>query len=149
MNYERLYSIISLAGIVICFMNIQKALLVGVAWLLLFSTGSLVAGIIHSPLEWMERIHQIGLFLLLGFYLFCIIKNRQYIQDGWMPDNWYMYSYFVLFFAGTSILSTMAYKQTNHKMWISLSYLLSTFLFVFVVIEFIICTFFRTDGFRV
>jgi hypothetical protein len=96
MDYERLYSIISLAGIVICFMNIQKALLVGVAWLILFSAGALVAGIVKSPLDWTKRLHQIGLFSLLCFYLFCIIKNKQYIQDGWLPDNWYLYSYFIL-----------------------------------------------------
>lgn len=149
MNYERLCSIISLAGIIICFMHIKMAVLVGVSWLLLFSVGALVVGIIHSPLEWMDRIHQIGLSMLIGFYLFCIIKNRQYIQDGWMPDRWYLYSYFVLSFTGASILSTMLYKETSEEGWLTLTYLLETILFVFVFLQFIISTFFRTDGFRV
>jgi hypothetical protein len=149
MNYERLCSIISLAGIIICFMNIQKAILIGVSWLLLFSIGSMVAGIIQSPLEWMDRIHQIGLFTLLGFYLFCIVKNRQYIQDGWMPDHWYIYSYFVVGLAGASILTTMRYKETSKEGWLTITYFLETCLFVFVFMEYIICTFFRTDGFKV
>ena len=149
MNYERLCSIISLAGIIICFMNIQKAILIGVAWLLLFSTGALVSGIIHSPLEWLDHIHQIGLSILLAFYLFCIIKNRQYIQDGWMPDRWYLYSYFVVAFSGASIISTLLYKETKEEGWLTLTYFLETVLFVFVFLEFIISTFFRTDGFRV
>jgi hypothetical protein len=149
MNYERLYSIISLAGIIICFMNIQKALLIGVSWLLLFSIGSMVAGIIKSPLEWTNRIHQFGLYFLLGFYLFCIVKNRQYIQDGWMPDNWYLYSYFVVAISGASILTTMRYTETNKENWLTLTYFLETCLFVFVFMEYIICTFFRTDGFKI
>ena len=149
MDYESLYSIVSLAGIVICLMNIQKALLVGVAWLVLFSAGALVAGIMQSPLEWTTRIHQIGLFSLLCFYLFCIIKNKQYIQDGWLPDNWYLYSYFILGFAGSSILTTMTYNKTNDPDWLAMTYLLETFMFVFVLIQYIICTFFRTDGFRI
>jgi len=149
MNYERLCSIISLAGIIICFMNIQKAVMVGVGWLLLFSIGSLVAGIIHSPLEWLDRIHQIGLSILLAFYFLCIIKNLQYVQDGWMPDRWYLYSHFVVGFAGASILSTIIYKETSEEGWLTLTYFLETILFVFVFLEFIISTFFRTDGFRV
>jgi len=149
MNYERLCSIISLAGILICFMNIQKALLIGVSWLLLFSLGSMVAGILQTPLEWMDRIHQIGLFSLLGFYLFCIVKNKQYIQDGWMPDHWYIYSYFVVIFTGASILTTMRYKETTNELWLTLTYFLETCLFVFVFMEYIICTFFRTDGFKI
>ena len=149
MNYERLCSIISLAGIIICFMNIQKAILIGVSWLLLFSIGSMVAGIIQSPLEWMDRVHQIGLFTLLGFYLFCIVKNRQYIQDGWMPDHWYIYSYFVVGLTGASILTTMRYKETSKEGWLTITYFLETCLFVFVFMEYIICTFFRTDGFKV
>lgn len=148
MNYERLCSIMALAGIIICFMNIQKALLIGVSWMLLFAIGSMVAGIVHSPLEWMDRIHQIGLFSLLGFYLFCIVKNKQYIQDGWMPDHWYLYSYFVVAFAGASILTTMRYKETKQEGWLTLTYFLETCLFVFVFMEYIICTFFRTDGFK-
>ena len=149
MNYERLFSIISLAGIIICFMNIQKAVLIGVSWLLLFSIGSMVAGIVKSPLEWIDRIHQIGLYSLIGFYLFCIVKNRQYIQDGWMPDHWYLYSYFVVTIAGASILTTMRYKDTTKEGWLTLTYFLETCLFVFVFMEYIICTFFRTDGFKI
>jgi len=149
MDYERLYSTISLAGIIICVMNIQKAILVGVAWVVLFSSGSLVAGIMQAPLEWAKRLHQIGLFLLLGFYLFCIIKNKQYIQDGWMPDSWYLYSYFVLAFAAGSIITTMKYNTTKDPDWLAMVYLLETCLFVFVLMEYIICTFFRTDGFRI
>ena len=66
MDYEQLYSVISLAGIAICVMNIQKAILMGVSWLVLFSAFALVAGIVQSPLEWGNRLHQIGLFGLLG-----------------------------------------------------------------------------------
>jgi hypothetical protein len=130
-------------------MNIHKAILIGVSWMLLFSIGSMVAGIIRFPTDWMARIHQIGLFSLLGFYLFCIVKNIQYIQDGLMPDHWYIYSYFVVGLAGASILTTMRYTDTNKEWWLTLTYLLETFLFVFVFMEYIICTFFRTDGFKV
>ena len=73
MNYERLLSIISLAGVVICFMNIKRALLIGVCWLFLFSIGSMIASIIHSPLEWLGALHLIGMNVLIGFYLFCIV----------------------------------------------------------------------------
>jgi len=149
MNYERLCSIMSLAGIAICVMNIKKAILIGVSWLLIFLTLSLASGIIDSPLEWLDRIHQIGLLVMVAFFLFCIAKNLKYIQDGWMPDNWYNYSYFVLGFTGGSIISTLLYKETKEEGWLTLTYFLETILFVFIFIEFIICTFFRTDGFRV
>jgi hypothetical protein len=149
MDYERLYSVISLAGIIICVMNIQKAILVGVAWLALFSGGALVSGIVQAPLEWTNRIHQIGLFLLILFYLFCIVKNKQYIQDGWMPDSWYLYSYFILAFTTASVMTTMRYNTTKDSDWLAMTYLLETCLFVFVLIQYIICTFFRTDGFRI
>jgi hypothetical protein len=149
MDYERLYSTISLAGIIICVMNIQKAILVGVTWLVLFSGGALVAGIVQSPEDWTKRLHQIGLLLLILFYLFCILKNKQYIQDGWMPDSWYLYSYFVLGFITASMLTTMKYNSTNDPDWLAMTYLLETCLLVFVLIQYIICTFFRTDGFRI
>lgn len=149
MDYERLYSTISLAGIIICVMNIQKAILVGVTWLVLFSGGALVAGIVQSPEDWTKRLHQIGLLLLILFYLFCILKNKQYIQDGWMPDSWYLYSYFVLGFITASMLTAMKYNSTNDPDWLAMTYLLETCLLVFVLIQYIICTFFRTDGFRI
>lgn len=149
MNYEKLWAFVSLAGIVAGLLDKKWALLVGVSWTLLLLIFSMVAGIIHSPLIWIDRIHEVGLYILLSFFLFCIVKNKQYIEDGWMPDNWYYYSRFVLIFAGVSILTTIKYKETSQEGWLTLTYFLETCLFVFVFIEYIICTFFRTDGFNV
>jgi hypothetical protein len=148
-NYEKLWAFVSLAGIAAAFFDKKWALLIGVSWALLFSISSMVAGIIHSPLNWIDRIHEIGLYTLLGFFLFCIVKNKQYIENGWMPDQWNNYSIFVLIFAGASIFTTMKYKETAQEGWLTFTYFLETCLFVFVFMEYIICTFFRTDGFKV
>ena len=85
--------------------------------------------------------------LLVGFYLFCVVKNKDYIQDGLMPDSWYLFSYFVVVCTGINIVSIVKFYENQDSFWNSMALLGNTLLFAFIVIEWIICSFYRTDGF--
>jgi hypothetical protein len=87
--------------------------------------------------------------LLVSFYYFCVIKNKEYIEDGFMPDMWYLFSYFVVVCTGINIACMVKYVENNDSLWNTWALLGGTFLFAFVVIEWIICTYYRTDGFKV
>jgi hypothetical protein len=144
---------IALAGLLVCLMNIRKAVMIGigVAWLALNIFFFLSLSELNSASLFSDFLNKSGTtfmtLLLVGFYLFCVVKNKDYIQDGLMPDLWYTFSYFVVICTGVNILSMVKYYEKHDSFWNSMALLGNTLLFAFVVIEWIICSFFRTDGF--
>ena len=77
------------------------------------------------------------------------MKNKDYVIDGLMPDVWYTFSYYVVIFTGINIISLIQYFNQKIERWNTIAMLGNTFLFAFVFIEWIVCSFYRTDGFRV
>jgi hypothetical protein len=144
---------IALAGLLVCLMNIRKAIIVGmgVAWFALNIFFFLSLSELNSASLFSDFLNKSGTTLLtlvlVGFYLFCVVKNKDYIQDGLMPDSWYLFSYFVVICTGINILSMVKYYEKQDSFWNSMALLGNTLLFAFVVIEWIICSFYRTDGF--
>jgi len=145
---------IALAGLLVCLMNIRKATIVGmsVAWLALNIFFFLSLSELNSASLFSDFLNKSGTtfitLFLVGFYLFCVMKNKDYIQDGLMPDLWYTFSYFVVICTGVNILSMVKFYEKQDSFWNSMALLGNTLLFAFVVIEWIICSFYRTDGFR-
>jgi len=143
----------ALAGLLGCMMNIRKAMVVGmgVTWLTINIFLFLSLSELNSDSLFTEFINKSGntfiTFLLVGFYLFCVVKNKDYIQDGMMPDLWYLFSYFVVVCTGINILSMVKFFEKKSSFWNSMALLSNTLLFSFVVIEWIICSFYKTDGF--
>ena len=139
---------------VVCLMNIRKATIVGmsVAWLALNIFFFLSLSELNSASLFSDFLNKSGTtfitLFLVGFYLFCVMKNKDYIQDGLMPDLWYTFSYFVVICTGVNILSMVKFYEKQDSFWNSMALLGNTLLFAFVVIEWIICSFYRTDGFR-
>jgi hypothetical protein len=144
---------IALAGLLVCLMNIRKAMMVGigVSWLALNIFFFLSLSELNSASLFSDFLNKSGsIFItlfLVGFYLFCVVKNKDYIQDGLMPDMWYLFSYFVVVCTGINIVSIVKFYENHDSFWNSMSLLGNTLLFAFVVIEWIICSFYRTDGF--
>ena len=156
----KLYEIVSivggiaLAGLLVCLINIRKAMVVGigVAWLAINVFFFLSLTDLNTDLSIADFIIKSGTSLttliLVGFYLFCVIKNRNFVEDGLMPDVWYLFSYFVVICTGVNIISLVKYFEKHDSFWNTIALLGNTLLFAFIVIEWIICTFYRTDGFR-
>jgi len=146
---------IALAGLLVCLMNIQKAMVVGigVAWLAINIFFFLSLSDLNSASLLSEFINKSGTslitLLLVGFYFFMVLKNREYVEDGLMPDVWYTFSYFVVICTGLNIGSIVRYYEHHDSYWNTMAMLGNTLLFAFIVIEWIVCTFYRTDGFRV
>ena len=146
---------IALAGLLVCLMNIRKAVMIGmcVAWLAINVFFFLSLSDLNSASLFTDFLNKSATtfltLILVGFYLFCIVKNKNYIEDGMMPDLWYLFSYFVVICTGVNIVSMVKYYENHDSFWNSMSMLGNTLLFAFIVIEWIICSFFRTDGFMV
>ena len=147
---------IALAGLLVCLLNIRKAMVVGmgVAWL------AINVLFILSLTELKQDESIVSTFLtksgmscmtlaLVSFYYFCVVKNKEYIEDGLMPDLWYLFSYFVVVCTGVNIACMVKYFEKNDTVWNTGALLGGTFLFAFIVIEWIICTYYRTDGFQI
>jgi len=77
------------------------------------------------------------------------MKNKNFITNGNMPDMWYIFSYFVMIVSSVDILSMVAsILHPDNAMARSASMILTTILLGFVLIEGIIATYFKTDGFK-
>ena len=145
----------ALAGLVGCIMNIRKAMVVGmgVAWLIIMVLFFLSLSQLNSATIVSDFVMKSGMsfvtVVLVGFYLFCVMKNREFVEDGLMPDAWYTFSYFVVICTGVNVLSMVRYFENRESFWNSMMMLSNTLLFAFIVVEWIICTFYRTDGFTV
>jgi len=84
------------------------------------------------------------------FYTFyCLYGNKDYIMDGHMPDTWYLFSYFVVGIFALNLWTIAGQFKYNSAGYKAFSWVLSTLLLGFVLIETIICSSFRTDGFSV
>jgi hypothetical protein len=146
---------VALAGLLVCLMNIRKAIMVGMgaAWLALNIFFFLSLSELNSASLFSDFLNKSGTtfmsLLLVGFYLFCVVKNKDYIQDSLMPDLWYTFSYFIVICTGVNIVSIVKFYENQDSFWNSMALLGNTLLFAFVVIEWIICSFYRTDGFMV
>ena len=145
----------AIAGLAGCMMNIRVAMPfgMGVAWLIIMALFFLSLSELNSETLWLDFITKSGMsfvtVILIGFYLFCVMKNREYVQDGLMPDVWYTFSYFVVICTGVNVMFMVNYFKEFDPIWNTMALLGNTLLFAFIVIEWIICTFYRTDGFRV
>jgi hypothetical protein len=146
---------IALAGLLVCLRNIRKAMVVGmgVAWvatilIFFFSLTELNTLILFR--DFLDKSSPSFItVLLVSFYFFCIMKNKEFVVDGLMPDLWYTFSYYIVVFTGLNIVALIRFFEKKESLWNSMAMLGNTLLFAFVVIEWIICTFYRTDGFRV
>ena len=80
----------ALAGLVGCMMNIRKAMMVGmgVAWLIITVLFFLSLSELNSATIVTDFIMKSGMFfvtvILVGFYLFCVMKNREFVEDGFI-----------------------------------------------------------------
>jgi hypothetical protein len=150
---------IGVSGLIVALFNIRQALLLGlgVGWLSLFAILVLSFPPLQETTLWafiVKVLSALGniLFLLalMGFYiLYCVYENREYIADGDMPDTWYLFSYFVVSTFGLNLMAIVFYSKEKSPGYKALSLLLTTFTIGFVLIETIICSYFRTDGFLV
>jgi hypothetical protein len=147
---------LAMVGVVVSLINNRTAILLGISVVV----GVVVAMFIESlsrirPEKGWNLAYQIitmsgsilSLLVLLGFYSICLLRNSDYIADNSMPDSWYLFSYFVIIVTGMNIVSIVQYMKTNLSEYNTLSMVLSTILFGFIMIEAIICSYFRTDGF--
>ena len=87
--------------------------------------------------------------ILVGFFYFCVMKNKEFVEDGLMPDVWYTFSYYIVICTALNVIFMVNYFKRYESVWNSMLLLGNTLLFAFIVIEWIVCTFYRTDGFRV
>ena len=148
---------IAISGLSVTLVNIQQAILLGMS--ITFLVMCCIFIISLSKLQHLngwnlikEMVSNSGNIiinvLLLGFYvMYCLFKNNDYISDGNMPDSWYLFSYFVVGITGLNIMLIIAYLKEESPGYHALSMLLTTILLAFIIIETIICSYFRTDGF--
>uniref|UniRef100_A0A6C0HYM1 Uncharacterized protein n=1 Tax=viral metagenome TaxID=1070528 RepID=A0A6C0HYM1_9ZZZZ len=148
----------ALAGLAGCMMDIRTAIVggMGLTWfmiVILFFLSLSVLNSENSKMLFVDFCMKSGMSLitliLVGFYYFCVTKNKSFVEDGLMPESWYTFSYFVVITTGFTVYFMVKYFEKYDSIWNSMSLLGNTLLFAFIVIEWIICTFYRTDGFRV
>jgi len=148
---------IAISGLSVTLFNIQKAIFLGMSIVFLVMCCIFIVSIskIENLNGWSfikEGMSTSGTIiiniLLLGYYvMYCLFKNNDYITDGSMPDSWYLFSYFVVGVTALNVMAIIAYMKTNSGGYHALSMLLTTIFFGFIIIETIICSYFRTDGF--
>ena len=142
-----IFGCIALVGLFVCLLDIRRAIMlgIGVAWIFLFLSFTSSLYYVKNVKEFLSSSVGILVTLLLTmFYFLCIVTNQTSISDNLMPASWYTFSYYVVIFIGINVLCMMN-KSASWSAGISI--LGNTFLFAFVVIEWIICSFYKTDGF--
>lgn len=147
---------IGLSGLVVSLFNIRKAIFLGMIISILVICIIFIVSLSHQTGTGWELLssiviklgNMVALLILVLFYaLFCLWKNHEYISDGSMPASWYLFSYFVVVVTAMNICMIVAYVQTKDETYNALTMLLNTLLLGFIMIETIICSYFRTDGF--
>ena len=94
----------ALAGLAGCMMNIRTAIVggMGVVWFMIMILFILSLSALNSEMLFVDFCMKSGMSLitliLIGFYYFCVTKNKTFVEDGLMPDSWYTFSYFVVIF---------------------------------------------------
>jgi len=141
-----IFGSIALVGLFACLLDIRKAIMlgIGIAWIFLFLSFASSLYSVKNFNEFLSSSVSILITLLLTtIYFACIVINQTYISDNLMPSVWYIFSYYVVIFIGINVLCMI-----NKSAWSTgISILGNTFLFAFVIIEWIICSFYKTDGF--
>jgi hypothetical protein len=151
---------IGLAGLFVAAMNIRQAIFlgVGIGWLALCAMFIISMSLLKQTPTIGSFIAEcfsvlgnlLALLLLVSFYaLYCVYGNKEYIANGSMPDTWYLFSYFVVGAFALNLLVITAYLKYKGAVYKAISLLLTTLMLGFVIIETIICSHFRTDGFLV
>ena len=145
----------ALAGLLACLINIREAMTAGMgtACIVIAVLFFLSLSKLNSDRLWAEFLNKSGMpfitFLLVCIFYFFVIKNKTFVEDGLMPDVWYTFSYFIVIFTALNIMFMVKYFENYESLWNSMLLLGNTLLFTFIVIEWIVSTFYRTDGFRV
>jgi hypothetical protein len=145
----------ALAGLLACAYNIRGAMIAGMgtACLVIAILFFLSLSDLNSDRLWSEFFMKSGMpfitLLLVGFYYYCVMKNREFVEDGLMPDVWYTFSHFIVWCTVFNVIFMVKYFENYDSVWNSMLLLGNTLLFAFIVIIWIVCTFYRTDGFRV
>jgi hypothetical protein len=156
MDYEFWILSIAIAGIIVAYMNIRKAMLLGISatWLSLLLFFFYLTSYIQDKKYFVKELLKYNGFvtatlIVLAWYIHLVWKNEDYITENKMPDNWYLFSYFVLV-ALTGIISCIYFylKQPSATLNV-IAWILFFTLLGFVIIETIIGTYYRTDGFLV
>ena len=145
----------ALAGLLACLINIREAMTAGMgtACIVIAVLFFLSLSKLNSDRLWAEFLNKSGMpfitFLLVCIFYFFVIKNKTFVEDGLMPDVWYTFSYFIVICTALNIMFMVKYFENYESVWNSMLLLGNTLLFTFIVIEWIVSTFYRTDGFRV
>jgi len=154
----RILGLVALSGLIVSLLNIRKAIFLGMSVSMLVICFMFVISLSERTETGWQLLSAIILtcgnlvafFILVSFYTFyCLLKNQEYISEGSMPDSWYLFSYFVVILTALNIFTTIQYlnNDASANMYNALSMLLNTILLGFILIETIICSYFRTDGF--
>ena len=145
----------ALAGLLACLINIREAMTAGMgtACIVIAVLFFLSLSNLNSDRLWIEFLNKSGMpfitFLLVCIFYFFVMKNKTFVEDGLMSDVWYTFSYFIVIFTALNIMFMVKYFENYESVWNSMLLLGNTLLFTFIVIEWIVSTFYRTDGFRV
>ena len=149
---------IGLAGLLVALINIRQAIFVGIGvglfslcamFIFSLSTVKPAQGAWNTLMSLLSGVGNVfALLCIMIFYtLYCVYGNKEYIRDGNMPDAWYLFSYFVVSTFAINLWSIAGQFKNNSAGYKAFSWVLSTLVLGFVLIETIICTSFRTDGF--
>jgi hypothetical protein len=149
---------IGLAGLLVAAINIRQAIFVGMGvglfslvamFILSMSTLNPAQGSWNILVEILSKVgNVVALLCLMLFYtLYCVYANKEYIMDGNMPDTWYLFSYFVVGTFAINLWSIAGQFKNNSAGHKAFSWVITTLLLGFVLIETIVSTSFRTDGF--
>lgn len=153
---QNIYAIslfIAISAFIVSMLNIRKAIFLG-AWTMcisIFLTFSVYLYEMQTKAIQLKNIilnslNSIILLALTLFYIgYCLLNNKSYIMDESMPRAWYTFSYFTM--VTIFINHLLLYSSTQDDRASSFLIVGNSLLFVFVVIETIICVSFRTDGF--
>jgi hypothetical protein len=114
---------------------------------------------VKTTSQYIHELNDKGVFLflyifsILGIYIYCISYNYNIIMDNNMSESWYYYSYFVttLMLFNIEVIRRMTTAIVNHAESTSYAFgwMITTFLFAFVYIQYIISMYYQTDGFTI
>jgi hypothetical protein len=156
MDYVYWILTIAVGGIVVAYMSVRKAMLLGMVstWLSLFMLFIFLLSQIKEKFYFVrELLKYNGLIMatlgILGWYILLLWKNDDYITNNKMPDNWYLFSYFILVALLGIITSIIMYLKNNNPLLQIFGWILYFSLVGFIIIETIIGTYYRTDGFTI
>jgi len=156
MDYVYWILTIAMGGIIVAAMNVRKAMLLGMiaTWFSLFMLFVFLLSQIKEKFYFVrELLKYNGLIMatlgILGWYILLLWKNDDYITEDKMPGSWYLFSYFILVSLSGIITSITMYLNNNNPLLQIFGWIIYFSLVGFIIIETIIGTYYRTDGFTV